>query len=70
MKDTKKDIEDLKADNQRLYEDAIIKDSIILEYQQALGQAQFAQARLNGTLKVRERQIAELKQALDPEPTA
>lgn len=72
MKSKEEELSELQADNQRLYEDALIKDSMLLEYQQALGQAHFQQARLNGILKVREKQINELQPALDNDskPTA
>jgi hypothetical protein len=52
-------------------ESELIKDSMILEYQQALSDAQYKIAVLNGQMKLKDRRITQLEEQLtEPEPTA
>lgn len=49
----------------------LIKDSMILEYKQALADAHYKIAVLNGQAKLKDRRISLLEaQLTDPEPTA
>lgn len=52
-------------------ESELIKDSMILEYRQALADAQFQVAALNGQAKIKDQRILQLEDQLTtPDPTA
>lgn len=48
----------------------LIKDAMILEYQQALADSQYKIAMLNGQAKLKDHRILQLEAQLNPEPTA
>lgn len=59
------------AEYHRLNEENLIKDSMLLELSDALKEANFKVAMLNGQKKLRDQRIAQLEQQLnEKEPTA
>lgn len=62
--------DDTVAQIQQLHEEAAIKDSMILELSEALKEANFKVAQLNGQKKLRDMTIHQLRKHLATQPTA